>query len=270
MFRPCYRVTGPFLMVVLILSRPVPILTGEEPASPPIVTSVAGLHVAKLMKFDNVTQRVDSGLDAIKVFVFVESRESNLVQLDKEKCSLKRFQDDKGTNLLTTKTRVIGSPFRTTRFANNPKAYIAEIRSSVLPASGARTLVLEGTLTFTAAEREEPVRVNAVKLTPGTSFTADGIPFTIEKAGEPQFGNDPLEVTLKAASNGVPVSKIRYLDATGQDITGLRVRTVSDEDSIQWTDNLKKSVDSVTVEVTFWKGIKEMEVPMKLEFGVGL
>jgi hypothetical protein len=40
--------------------------------------------------------------------------------------------------------------------------------------------------------------------------------------------------------------------------------------TLSWTYGLKKAADTATVEVTLWKGLKEVTVPVKLEFGIGL
>jgi hypothetical protein len=248
---------------------------GAEPAAAPLAVSVVAVRASREVRLDgDKPERPGMGMSATSVHLLMESREASLVQAVKEKCVLAAFRDDKGTDLLAVKPKFGGALGAFPKFAKDRRSCLLEVQSDALPAAGARALTVEGTLVFTVAGGEETVKAEGVKLAKGTSFKAGALGVAVEGAGKPQWGDDPMEVTLQIAAATDPVSRIRFLDASGQDLaarrTGSSSMRLGGAGTISWTYSFKKAADTATVEVTLWKDLKEVTVPVKLEFGIGM
>jgi hypothetical protein len=255
---------------LLSFAAALPCLAVSPAAAAPAKASVVGLRVAKEVTLDEKPERAVHGMTAMGVSVLVEAPDGGLVQLVKDKCDVTAFKDDAGTDLLKAKPKfgdVLGS---FPKFSKDRKACLVELRSDAVPAAGAKTIAIEGTLVFSAAAGKEAVKVASVKLAKGTAFKAGDVSFTVGAAGKPDWGDDPLQVSLKIRAAVDPVSAIRFLDASGQEIKSRRQGTMKGMGAIQWDYVLKKKVETATIEVTLWKGFREVTVPVKLSFGVGL
>jgi hypothetical protein len=263
----------PFRAAALLL----PLLSpaGAEPVASPLAVRVAGIRASREIQLDgDKPERAGMGMSATSVHLLVESRDAGLVEVAKEKSALTAFRDDKGTDLLASKPKfgeVLGG---FPKYAKDRRSCLIEVQSDALPAPGARSLTLEGTLVFTVAGGEEAVKSEGVKLSTGATLKAGALSLTVEKAGKPDWGDDPLAVTIKMSAATNPVSRIRFLDAAGQEIPSRRTSTSSMRMPgvyvINWEYSLKKAVETASVEVTLWKDLQEMTVPVKLEFGIGM
>jgi hypothetical protein len=192
-----------------------------------------------------------------------------LIDVAKKKCALTKFVDDKGTDLLKPKPK-FGSPVASfPKFSADRHACLLQVRSESLPARGAKVLALEGTLVLTGAQGQD-VHKAKVKLAKGTTFQAGAVTFTVKGSGKPDWGDDPFQVSLEIKADVDPVATLRFLDAAGQEIKSRRQSTMRGMGRIQWDYVLKQKADEATVEVSLWKGMQEVTVPMKLQFGVGL
>jgi hypothetical protein len=267
---PHARRLAALLLTGLVLPAPA---VAAEPAAAPAVR-VVGLRVSEEVKLGERAEHAISGMTATGVSLLVEVKDASLVQILPDQCAVKKFADDKGTDLLAAKPKFGGFVGTFPKYSPDRKSCLVEVQSDALPARGAKTLTLEGTLAFSAAQGVETVKAGSVKLAKGTTFKAGDLAFTVEATGKPQWGDDPLEVTLQIAAAVDPVSKIRFLDASGQEIPAMRTGSMSmrgfGAGTISWTYAFKKASDAAVVEVTLWKGLREMGVPVKLEFGVGM
>ena len=143
-----------------------------------------------------------------------------------------------------------------------------------MPADGAREIKAKGTMVFTAASEKKTFTQTGVQLKAGVMIEAGPIPFKITKTGKPDWGDEPLQITLEAKQDTDRVASVRFLDGGGNEIqssdAGGGSMRFGDSLTIEKSYNLGKIVDTVTVEITYWMDMKAIEVPFDVTATVGL
>jgi hypothetical protein len=200
--------------------------------------------------------------------------EGGLIAFDENASKLVSFTDDKDTRLLT-RTGFGRSGFgMMTKISSDGKAALIEINGNELPAKEAREIRISGTLVFTAATKTKAYQQADVPVKEGTQINAGPIPLKITGTGKPEWGDEPLQITLEARQDLQGLASIRFLDSDGKEIeaadAGRSRMSFGNQVQEERSYNLKRKVDKVTVEVTYWTDKQELKVPMEVVARLGL
>ncbi len=212
-----------------------------------------------------------------KVVVLVAVDEGGIIKLDERKSRLTKFSDDKGTDLLAAKpdkdsfsSGPIGS---FPKYSRDRKGCVVDLQAHASPAPGAKSLLVEGTLAFSVGKDQEGIKQEKVDAKKDTVFKAGAASFRITEAGKNDFGDDPMKIALES-KDGLKIAKIRFLDAAGKEIESRLgshgSMSFGGDATYSWDYTLKQMQTTVTVEVTLWKKVELIQVPVKLNVSLGL
>ena len=243
-----------------------------------IKVEAVGLHINKAPYLgDKDFARPMEPTPGTLVSVLVVLDEGGIIRLDSNKSKLAKFADDKGTDLLAAKPA--GDSFNSgpigafPKISKDQKAILVDLQAAAAPAAGAKSLTLEGSLSFTVGKDQEAVKQEKVAARKDASFKVGGLEFKIKEAGKNEFGDDPMRISLES-KDGLKVAKIRFFDSAGTEIESRLdshgVMSMGDEATHSWDFALKKLVQTVTVEVAVWKKVTVVDVPLKLGVSAGL
>ena len=236
---------------------------------------VVGIHITKLPYKEDKDLGAGS-FHGVKLDVLVTSDEGGIIKLDDKKSKITKFADDKGTDLLKKPKDddsfgfgPIG-PF--SKVSKDSKAVLLSVDGKNVPAAGAKSVTLEGTLVLMVAKGKDVAKQEGVELKKGAGFKAGGVAFKIDAAGKPDFGDAPLQVTL-STKEGSKVAGVRFLDAAGKDLdaksAGSSSMSFGDDTSYSWNYDFKQETKVATIEVSLWKGMVNVDVPVKVTVSVG-
>ena len=208
------------------------------------------------------------------VGVLVVFPEGGLISFNRDASSLDKMADDKGTDL-KVRDRFGESGFgMMPGISEDGKACMVEIDGKGVPATGAQEIAASGTLVFTCGSKKETFKQENVLLKVGTKVRAGRIPFEISKVGDPDWGEAPLQITLKTDKDCSAISEIKFLDAAGKEIRSSDAGTMSMSGmgmtQVEKSFNLSEKVETVTVAVTYWMDMAEKKVPFSVKAGLGL
>ena len=141
-----------------------------------------------------------------------------LVSLDRSESALAIFRDDVGTDLLKhdQKTHFHSDYFDTSAsYAKDGTACLFEVLGESVPAHGATTLHVQGTLALDCSTQKKTVKQENVALVKGAAVTLGSLSLTVSKVDS---DDDGVSIDLKG--HGVPtiLAAIRFLDADGKEI----------------------------------------------------
>lgn len=207
------------------------------------------------------------------VSFFIESKNGGLIGFDDDKSKVVTFTDDKGTNLLTP------GEFQQAGFNASPqispdgKVALVNLEGATRPTRNARTVKAVGTFVVHTATKKTPYKAKDVSAVEGARIDAGPIPLTIKRAGKPDWGDDPFQVTLGATVDMTAVAAVNFYDGAGKPIESTEAGSMSmnfgGQVQIERSYNLKRKVDQLTVEVIHWSDLKTVEVPFNVEVGLG-
>jgi hypothetical protein len=239
---------------------------------------VVGIHVTKTPYKEDKDLWVGSGSGAgVRIDLIVTSDEGGIIRLDDKKSKITRLADDKGTDLLK---KPAGSeegfsgfgpigPFA--KVSKDAKACLLNVDGKSVPAAGARSIQLEGTIVLTVGKGKETAKEN-VEFRKGAAFKTGGVAFKIDSVGKPDFGDAAMQLTL-STKEGSKVAHVRFLDAGGKEIdakpAGSSSMSFGDDTSYSWNYDFKQEVKAAAIEVTLWKGVANLDVPLKVSVSVG-
>lgn len=213
-----------------------------------------------------------------KIALRVSSGSAGILGLEEKKCMIVSMKDDKGSDLLAAKpkkesfSRTGIWPFP--KIAKDGTSCVVELHAHGVPAKGARSILLEGTLALLTAQGQETVK-QAVQLGKGAKIQSKALELVVEKTGKDGFDDQfPFQVSFSGGKGGRSLAKIRFLDAAGKEIEskagGVSRMSGFGEDSWTWDYNLKSELKACVVELVLWKQLGEASVPFKLEVSLGL
>lgn len=192
-----------------------------------------------------------------------------LIEMDNSKCRLKLFKDDKGTDLLDHKPEwddFIGS---FPQFGKDNASCTVTLSSGTRPAAGARTIAAEGKLVMTLARGQEDHKSDAIEAKEGTEFELAGLPCEVASAKKSEWTEGKYEVSIVIKKDASRVASARLLDASGNPVEFTEGGGWSGMGQRNITFLVDAEVKQCRIGVTLWKETKTVDVPLKLEFGLG-
>jgi hypothetical protein len=239
---------------------------------------VVGVHITKTAYKEDKDLWVGSGSGpGVRLDVVATSDEGGIIKLDDKKSKITKFADDKGTDLLK---KPAGSddgfsgfgpigPFA--KVSKDTKACLLSVDGKSVPAAGAKSIQLEGTIVLIVGKGKEVAKEN-VELRKGVGFKAGGVAFKIDSVGKPDFGDAAMQLQL-STKEGSKVAQVRFLDSTGKEIdakpAGSSSMSFGDDTSYSWNYDFKQEVKAAAIEVTLWKGVANLDIPVKASISVG-
>lgn len=214
-----------------------------------------------------------------KVAILVSTNGGGILELDRKKSKLVSMKDDKGSDLLAAKpkkdsvfSRAGLSSFP--KIAQDGKSCVVEAQASGVPAKGARSILLEGSVSLLSAQGQETVKPGEVELRKGAQIKAGALDLVVQKAAKDGFDERfPFQVSLSGGKGGRTLAKVRFLDAAGKEIEsragGTSRMSGFGEESWTWDFHLKSEVKACAIEVTLWKGLADVTLPFQLEVSLG-
>lgn len=202
---------------------------------------------------------------ADKLFIGMDGKNSQLVS----------FTDNKGTDLLKRSGKFsISGLDAFPKFSKDGHVCVFDVRGSMIPAKGATSVRVKAIVVLKYGEGEKTAVQKDLKLKKGSKLTVGPVPWTIEKVGEPDYGNAALGITVTGSVSHATIKKLVFLDADGKEVEhsiGARFSSgARNHMTYNVTYNFKKKVDVVTVKVIYFEKTEIVTIPIDLEVGVGL
>lgn len=198
----------------------------------------------------------------------------HIIGLAKEKCVLRTWSDDKGTDLKAGARKGVFHWVKLgTRFDSDKSAvWTLDLSTETLPSKAAGRLELDADVVLISAVGERSVK-SKVKLEKGAEIPKAPFALSIGSAKKSNFGNG-WSVSLQAKEPMDAIKDVRFYDAQGKRIAhkndGSGSMSFGGATTYSRSFRLPKQIDSATVELILYENIKQVVVPLKLELGLGL
>ncbi len=245
-----------------------------------LILIVAGLSVAKPDLKSPHGESLAKGLNAgTKVYFVLADKERLFTQLNKDESKLTSFVDDKGTNLLESKTKKKSRYGRRGGIDSWPKiskdghSLQFSISGPGTPASGAKEILVKGKIVVELGGGEKTAEQKDVELRIGSEIKAGPAPMIISKLGK-GWGKWKFQIELETGSAYKAIKKIAFFDEAGKEIesnkSGWSSSGSKEKKKYNLTYNLLKMVNKVTVKITYFSKLEKIAVPIDRKIGVGL
>lgn len=255
-----------------------PRLEAEYDASPSPQTEgleveARGLRVVGEAYGGDQSMRPFNYFSGTTVVLLATRPSGGLIRVDEEASRIKTFVDERGKNLLVKgEFNQPGlNPFA--QISPDGKAAILEVFGGGIPTRGSGWVSISGTIVFHAATTKQTFRDPNVKLEEGAVIQTGPVRFEIVKVGKPDWGDEPLAITVAVKQDLHGVAEIRFLDDAGETIEyrdgGTMSSRIGNKVDIKRTFRLTESVATLTVEIDYWTDIKSVEAPFEAVVSLG-
>lgn len=152
---------------------------------------------------------------------------------------------------------------------------ILDVTTKKLPPQGTAKLSVTGELLVSTGGKTEESKVEA-KLVKGSKFKLAGINVEVTDAGKPDWGDEPLSVTLQTSDPGGfdKIKELVFLDEAGKPIKaqtgGTMTMNFGASKQIAIDYRLGKKVEKATLKAQVYTDLETKPLPLKLEVGLGL
>lgn len=203
----------------------------------------------------------------VTLAVMIIAGDKKIVSINRDKSKLDLFGDDSGTKM---KARLEHFP----KIAKDGSAAIVDISGDKPLARGAEAIVAKGAVQLAVASKTDAKRSKLVEVKKGSKVNlGEKFVFEISDAGKPDWGEDPLSITLKINRDIPEVAKVRFFDEKGEQIEADQAGSSRGgffrKVTVTRDFNLKRKVGKVFVEMDIWTDLEEKSVPFDLKVGVG-
>ena len=210
------------------------------------------------------------------IALLLKSDDKAIVGFDKEKSTLSRFGDDKGTDFLKVKRRFSDQPFSfgMEQESESRKALMTTLESDALPVSGATSITVAGELVLSLASKSELQKSEKVAVKKGVKFVVAGQTFTIKEAEKPKWGEDKLEITLESSVDLKSFRRVVFYGPDGKEIASERGMWSSmgmfGKKTYQTSYRFKVKPEELVMGLDAWTDLEVVKVPLDLKIGAGL
>ncbi len=253
-------------------------------ASAQVEVSVAGIRVVAKgyrseqedQKFKGDEVRAFNSFAGTSVGLLITSKEKVIVGMDEDRSKITVFGDSQGTDFTEAKGRLGrgGVEFGFSHQSNDKMALMTEVESAGLPAKGAKEIILKGELMVSVASKSALMKSKLVDAKKGDKVVVGGHSFEIDELGKPDWGKDPLAITLKSSVNHKDFRAFKFFDAEGKEIESKRAGSTSmgifGKRTYTVTFNLKRKVDQIVLGLDRWTDLEKVQVPFDVKIGAGL
>ena len=267
-------------LIVLFMLCIIPTSAAETPAD--VSVEAYGLRVVGPLPKTVADERLRAfnWSSGTTVSLLITAPGGGLVQFDHKNSALTKFIDAKGNDLLpapTKEAKTFGQPGFSLfpNISSDGKACVLEVTGQSIPAKDAGSIKLEGTLTLQIAKEKKEFVLKDIAVKKDSKLTAEKTELVIEKAGKPEWGDEPLGITLRSHNTDLDeVAEIKFFKADGTEIkarrTGSSKMGILGAMTVDWDYALKEAADAVTVKIYLWADLQKKKVPFILNVDVGL
>ena len=141
--------------------------------------------------------------------------------------------------------------------------------SAAPPAAGARTLAVEGKLFLTVARGQEDHKSDTIEATKETEFEIAGLPCEVASAGKSEWQEGKYEISITIKKDPARVASVRLLDVAGNPVEFTQGGGWSGMGQRNLSFLIDAEVKQCRIAFTLWKETQTVELPLKLETGLG-
>jgi hypothetical protein len=237
---------------------------------------VTGVRVIAPSPGGNDDLRAFNGSPGVTVAVVVTAPSGNILGIDTDASKLEKFSDDKGGNLLESKSENSFNDAGFTSWSSfsdkgDNSAKSVEIHAPGQPAKGATQFIVTGTLNVQTALKSEQFTAENVVLKPGTKLKLGSTSLTISSI---RMDTDGMGISLNAKQDLSNIATVEFFHADGtlieSDLNGTTTSNSGESKDVTQEYSLKKNVDKLKIVATCWTDMKTTEVPIQIKTGVGL
>jgi len=251
-----------FILAGIFLFLPMRSMGVENPAVQlaglRVVGSGYGLNGTELRAFNQ-----SSGTSLV-LLVRVPNNKK-IVEVDDHKCSLVEFTDDRGRNLLDG-VDWGGFP----KISKDGNLALIEVSSKTTPSQDASRLQARGTVHVRVAASEHKEKIENLKLEVGTKANVRQEVIQVMKV---QKEDDGLVLVLQISRKFMNNMKdIRFYTAEGNplEIWGRGSFTFGNASQVTYNLDTKSKPESLKVEIDLWQELETLDIPFKVESGIGI
>lgn len=211
----------------------------------------------------------------VTVTVIVQPPAGKIVSINQFDSKLDSFTDDKGTDLMATKSE---DPFNKPgiNMINVKEGGISanmDFQAAGLPAKGATVLTFSGKLIAQVAGSTKQFTVENVEIKTNAQFNLGDMPVIISGAvsrKDPFGKQDEFSVTFSGSQNLESLSSLEFFDSQGNKIEARKSSWGGGFLGYMVEYVFKKNTDHAKIVATCWQDLKTVEVPFLVKTGVGL
>ena len=271
------QVRMPWAWCIALLSGGALLVTGGNAFAQEadLKVDVCGIRVVQPPYGGDFEMTVLQGNGGSSIALCVSRADGGLIDYVNDDSKLESFTDDQGTNLLAGEDNMgmVGLSGWCS-ISKDGKAATIEIHGPSLPKQGATALHAKGMLAFQIAKEKKAFTSPAIKLEIDAPIEAGPVPFTVKSMGKPDWGNEPLEISLATNTDDSAIAEIKFMDANGEVIESSQSSSsrmsFGDQVQIERSYTLTKKLEQIKVEITYWMDMKKVATPFDVTAKVGL
>ena len=253
-------------------------------AAAEVEVSAAGIRVVAKdyraeqedQKFKGGQLRAFNNFAGTSVGLLITSKEKVIVGIDEDGSKITIFGDSQGTDF--TKAKGFfgrkGVKFGFSEQSDDKMALMTEVESAGIPAKGTKEIILKGELMVAMASKSELSQSKLGDAKKGAKVIVGSHSFEIDELGKPDWGKDPLSITLKSSVNPKDFKAFKFFDAEGKEIESNRAGSstmgIFGKRTYGVTFNLKRKVDQIVLGLDRWTDLEKVQVPFDIKIGTGL
>jgi len=249
-------------------------VNAAQAADPGLKVEARGLRVVGEGYGEENGLRPFNWFPGVTVALLVTSPAGGLIEFDSRASEVTKLVDNKGTDLMVRGEFSMPGFTGSEDVSDDGKAMMIDVGGGGVPAKGADSIQVTGTLAIRRATQQKVHKADNVAVKADQKIEAGPVAFTISSVGKPDWGDNPLRITLEAKQHVDTIAEIRFLDAGGAVIeshrTGSMTMSMGDDVQVTLEFDLAKAVESFSVEVVYWTDLQTAKVPFDVTVRVGL
>lgn len=249
------------VMAGILLSLPVILMGEEKPdvelAGLRVIGSGYGLNGAELRAFHQ-----QSGTSL--ALVVRAPKNKKIVEVDDSQCSMEKFTDDRGLNLLED-VDWGGFP----KISKSGELALVEVSSKKRPSRGASRLIAKGAIQLRVAASAKTEKIENLKTEVGVKANVGQEVIQVLKA---QLENDGLSLALQINRKFMDnMKEIRFYTPKSDpiEIWGRGAFTFGNVSQVEYNLDTKSIPEALTVEIDLWQELETLNISFEIETGVG-
>jgi len=210
------------------------------------------------------------------VALLITSKEKVIVGIDEDGSTIAVFGDSEGTDFREAKSLFGrgGVKFGFSDLSDDKMALMTEVESAGMPARGTKEILLKGELMAAVASKSALTKSKLVEARKGVKILVGPHSFEVDELGKPDWGKDPLSITLTSSVNHEDFKAFQFFDAEGKEIETKRAGSSSmgifGKRTYGVTFNLKRKVEQFALGLDRWTDLEKIQVPFDFKIGTGL
>ncbi len=185
------------------------------------------------------------------------------------------FDQEQSKLTVSDETNDLGGKFGMwNKFSKDGKLMRVEVATEMLPAAATAKLKLTGKLELIVASKTEAKASEPREFKKGDMVElSDNFKFEIDAIGKPEWGDEPLGLTLKWNRKVPELAAVRFYDEAGKLIEsssgGSSRSGFLGKYTVTKSYKLKKNSKVLKIEMDLWMDAEKVSVPVDVQVGLG-